>query len=111
MSSYAPANTVKYCDHCSGIMAVETTTCPHCLSLQTSAGGPGESDKLRFPAFVLALVFGVFGAHRFYVGKTGSAIVQLCTLGGLGIWAIVDCIIIASGGFTDGDGRRITRWT
>ena len=38
MSSYAPANTVKYCDFCSGIMSVETTTCPHCLALQTSAG-------------------------------------------------------------------------
>jgi hypothetical protein len=111
MSSYAPANTVKYCDHCSGIMSVDTATCPHCLALQTSAGGPGESDKLRFPAFMLALIFGIFGAHRFYVGKTGSAIAQLLTLGGLGIWAMVDAIIIASGGFTDGDGRRITRWT
>jgi hypothetical protein len=92
-------------------MAVETTTCPHCLSVQTIDGRRLESDKLRFPAFMLALIFGVFGAHRFYVGKTGSAIVQLCTLGGLGIWAMVDAIIIASGGFTDGDGRPITRWT
>lgn len=92
-------------------MAIATATCPHCLALQSTAGGPGESDKLRFPAFMLALIFGVFGAHRFYVGKTGSAIAQLCTLGGLGIWAMVDAIIIASGGFTDGNGKLITRWT
>jgi TM2 domain-containing membrane protein YozV len=59
---------------------------------------------------MLALFFGVFGAHRFYVGKTGSAILQLVTLGGLGIWALIDTIIIASGGFTDGNGKRITRW-
>ncbi len=111
MSSYAPANTVKYCDSCSGIMSAETATCPHCLALQTGAGGPGESDKLRFPAFMLALIFGVFGAHRFYVGKTGSAIAQLCTLGGLGIWAMVDAIIIASGGFTDGERKTLKRWT
>jgi hypothetical protein len=111
MSSYAPANAVKYCDFCSGIMSVETTTCPHCLAVQTSAGGSAVSEKLRLPALVLAALFGVFGAHRFYVGKTGSAVLQLITLGGLGIWAVVDCIIIASGGFTDGDGKRIIRWT
>lgn len=111
MSSYAPATTIKYCDGCGGIMALETATCPHCLTVQTSAGGAGESEKLRLPAFLLALLFGVFGAHRFYVGKTGSAIAQLCTLGGLGIWALVDTIVIASGGFTDGDGRIIKRWT
>ncbi len=111
MSSYAPANTIKYCEQCTGIMAAQTDTCPHCLAVQSSAGGPGESDKLRFPAFMLACLFGVFGAHRFYVGKTGTAILQLVTLGGLGVWMVIDAIIIASGGFTDGDGKRITRWT
>lgn len=111
MSSYAPANTVKHCEFCSGIMSVETTTCPNCLALQTGAASPGESDKLRLPTFLLAFFFGVFGAHRFYVGKTGSAIAQLCTLGGLGIWAMVDLIVIACGGFTDGEGRRIRKWT
>ena len=92
-------------------MALATTTCPHCLAIQTSAGALGESDKRRLPAFLLALLFGVFGAHRFYVGKTTSAVFQLLTLGGLGIWAIADAIIIASGGFTDSNGRRITQWT
>lgn len=111
MSSYAPANTVKYCDHCNGIMSVDTSTCPHCLAVQTRSGAAGVSDKLRLPAFLLALLLGVFGAHRFYVGKTGSAILQLCTLGGLGIWALVDTIVIACGGFTDDDGKKIINWT
>jgi TM2 domain-containing membrane protein YozV len=60
---------------------------------------------------VLALFFGIFGAHRFYVGKTGSAIVQLLTLGGLGIWASFDLIIILLGGFTDDEGSKITEWS
>lgn len=111
MSSYAPATTVKYCDHCGGIMALETTTCPHCLALQTAGGGPGISDKKRMPVFMLALFLGVFGVHRFYVGKTTSAVFQLLTLGGLGIWALADMIIIAFGGFTDAEGRTITEWT
>jgi hypothetical protein len=52
----------------------------------------------------------VFGAHRFYVGKIGSGIGMVCTLGGLGIWYLYDVIMVASGQFTDADGRRLTRW-
>jgi Predicted membrane protein len=111
MGTYAPAKTIKYCEGCGGIMALETETCPHCLAVQSYAGGPGVSDKKRMPTFILAVFLGVFGVHRFYVGKTTSAIVQLLTLGGLGIWALADMIIIAFGGFTDGDGREITEWT
>lgn len=68
------------------------------------------SDKSRGIAFILAMVLGVFGAHRFYVGKIGSGIGMVCTLGGLGIWYLYDVIMVASGQFTDVDGRRLTRW-
>jgi len=69
-----------------------------------------ESDKILLPAFLLATFFGVFGAHRFYVGKIGTAILQLCTFGGFGIWTAIDWILILCKSFTDGKGRRITRW-
>jgi len=68
------------------------------------------SDKSRGIAFILALVLGVFGAHRFYVGKIGSGIGMVCTLGGLGIWYLYDVIMVASGQFRDADGRRLIRW-
>jgi hypothetical protein len=68
------------------------------------------SDKSRGIAFVLAMLLGVFGAHRFYVGKAGSGIAMICTLGGLGIWYLYDVIMIASGQFTDAEGRRLVRW-
>jgi len=68
------------------------------------------SDKSRGIAFILALVLGVFGAHRFYVGKIGSGIGMVCTFGGLGIWYLYDVIMVASGQFRDADGRRLTRW-
>jgi hypothetical protein len=68
------------------------------------------SDKSRGVALALALVLGVFGAHRFYAGKTGTGLLQLCTLGGLGIWYLYDVIIVAAGSFTDSEGRRISRW-
>jgi TM2 domain-containing membrane protein YozV/predicted Ser/Thr protein kinase len=70
----------------------------------------GTSDKTILPTFLLALFFGVFGAHRFYVGKIGTAILQLCTLGGFGIWTAIDWILILCGVFTDGKGRRINHW-
>ena len=65
------------------------------------------SDKSRTLAAILAFFFGVFGAHRFYVGKTGTAVVQLLTIGGLGIWAFIDFLIILFGEFTDSDGNKI----
>jgi len=68
------------------------------------------SDKSRGIAFVLAILLGVFGAHRFYVGKTGTGVAMVMTLGGLGIWYLYDVIMIASGQFTDAEGRRLVRW-
>ena len=78
--------------------------------MPAAATTTATSDKIILPAFLLAFFFGVFGAHRFYVGKTGTAILQLCTLGGLGIWAVIDWILILCKAFTDGQGRRITNW-
>jgi len=68
------------------------------------------SDKSRAVALVLGLVLGVFGAHRFYVGKIGTGLLMLCTGGGLGIWYLIDNIMISSGGFRDAEGRLVTRW-
>ena len=71
---------------------------------------PAKSDKLILPAFLLAFFFGIFGAHRFYVGKIGTAFLQLFTLGGLGIWCTIDWILILCKEFTDGQGKKLTQW-
>ena len=68
------------------------------------------SDKSRSVALLLAAVLGVFGAHRFYVGKTGTGLLMAGTLGGAGIWYLYDLILVATGSFKDIEGRRITRW-
>lgn len=78
---------------------------------------PSVSDKLILPAALLAWFVGVFGAHRFYVGKTGSAIAQLIlTLTIIGllvtiVWVLIDFIMIVVGSFTDSNGRQLKRWT
>lgn len=68
------------------------------------------SDKSRGTTLALALFLGVFGGHRFYVGKTGTGLLMAATLGGFGIWYVYDLILVISGGFRDEDGRLISRW-
>ena len=68
------------------------------------------SDKSRAVALVLGVILGVVGAHRFYVGKIGTGLLMLFTGGGLGIWYLIDNIMIASGGFRDQEGRLVSRW-
>jgi len=68
------------------------------------------SPKSRLATLLLCIFVGVFGVHRFYVGKTGTGVAQLLTLGALGIWVLVDLILIAVGSFRDGEGRRVFYW-
>ncbi|MGH7391700.1 MAG: TM2 domain-containing protein [Candidatus Rokuibacteriota bacterium] len=67
----------------------------------------GVSEKGFVPTVLLCFFLGVLGIHRFYAGKIGTGILQLVTLGGLGIWALVDFIVIVVGRFTDGHGLLI----
>ena len=69
------------------------------------------SDKKRLVAFLLCWFLGTLGVHRFYVGKTGSGVVQLLTIGGLGIWSLIDCIVILCGSFKDANGKTLSEWT
>ena len=69
------------------------------------------SPKSRLTAALLAWLLGAFGIHRFYVGKTGTGILMLVTLGGLGIWALVDLIVILVGSFKDKEDRLLINWS
>lgn len=69
------------------------------------------SPKSRLVALLLCFFFGFLGIHRFYVGKLGTGILMLLTLGGMGIWLTIDLILIVVGSFRDNEGRRVFRWT
>ncbi|MDR2099152.1 MAG: NINE protein [Rickettsiales bacterium] len=97
-----------YCSNCSTKLSDKAVSCPKC-------GHPvrGNGQKQAVVAFLLCFFLGVFGAHRFYAGKTGSAIAQLIltlTVFGLivsGIWAFIDGIVIICGNFTDNNDKKI----
>jgi len=91
-----------------------------------AAGAAGISPKSRLATSLLAYFLGYFGAHRFYIGKTGTAIVML-VLGiigiplcfvlvgipiviGVAVWQLVDFIFAVVGKMTDKDGLLIEKW-
>ena len=117
-----PTSTMVYCTACGKQIHESAPSCPGCGAPQqartpavAASGGyvPARSatDKRILPAAILCFVVGVFGAHRFYVGKIGSAIAMIFTLGGLGVWVLIDFIMIVTGSFRDSEGVRITEWT
>ncbi|MBS7292359.1 MAG: TM2 domain-containing protein, partial [Bacteroidales bacterium] len=53
------------------------------------------------------IVLGGFGVHRFYTGNTTTGIIMLLTLGGCGIWALIDIIMIACNTYVDGNGQHL----
>ena len=67
----------------------------------------GTSDNNNTVALLLCFFIGILGVHRFYVGKIGTGVLQLVTLGGLGIWALIDMIMIIMQKFTDGEGNTL----
>lgn len=70
---------------------------------------PTVSPKSKTTAIILCLLFGQFGAHRFYVGKTSTGVVWLLTLGCLGWGALIDFIKLLMGKFTDSNNLPLIK--
>ncbi len=65
----------------------------------------GSEGKSQLTATLLCFFLGALGIHRFYLGYTWQGIVQLLTLGGLGIWALIDFIRILTGSLQPKNGE------
>jgi hypothetical protein len=72
-------------------------------------GGPGKAWMTTLLLAIAPSVFGVCGVHRFYTGHTVIGILQFLTVGGCGIWQLIDIIFILTGKYTDAQGRPLQR--
>ena len=69
------------------------------------------SEKRILPTFLLFLVLSwPFGAHRFFLKRYASAILFIITIGGFGIWWIIDFILIVTGSMKDDRGQVVKIW-
>src|SRR5277367_6831467 len=72
----------QFCPSCGQIISNLAPACPHCGAPTGVKVWPaGGSPKSGLAALLLCWFFGIFGVHRFYVGKIGTGILQIITLG------------------------------
>ena len=108
MSQYAVRPSIQ-CHACGRAIDAEAVVCTGCGVMQPAA--KALDDRKILPVFLLALLLGPFGAHRFFVGKMGTGLLMLFSLGGLGLWVLVDLVMIITGNFRDKEGNKLTEWT
>lgn len=102
----------KYCSECGALINIKAEICPKCgvrQMVQTATINTEITEQRNkwITCLLLCWFLGVLGVHRFYTGHTVIGVVQLLTLGGCGIWALIDLIIIISGNFNDAEGNPI----
>ena len=99
-----------FCSNCGAEVNENAVVCVKCgcaVNRPAHVVDLNASTKDWLVTLLLCFFVGGFGIHRFYVGKTGTAIIQLLTLGACGIWTFIDFIVICIGNFTDAEGKFI----
>ena len=102
-----------YCQNCGTPVTPLTEVCMKCGARIAKPEELNISPKSRLLTTLLCILpacLAVNGAHRFYLGKIGTGLVMLFTLGGLGVWTTIDFIYAVSGNMKDSDGKLIKRW-
>jgi len=102
----------KYCSECGALINIKAEICPKCGVRQIVQSTPISAETIEkrnkwITCLLLCWFLGIFGVHRFYTGHTALGVFQLLTLGGCGIWTLIDFIIIVSGNFKDAQGNTI----
>lgn len=92
------------------VTTTATPTVTATLADPAAAAAPSPADaplKSFIATWLFALLLGFFAADRFYLGKIGTALAKLFTLGGLGVWVLVDLVLVLAGAQRDKLGRSL----
>jgi len=101
-----PKKGTSFCQNCGAETPSSAEICTKCgVKL---VGGEGEG-KDWLTTLLLCIFLGGLGIHRFYTGHTAIGVIQLLTLGGCGIWTIIDLILIVTGSFKDSEGNPLLK--
>lgn len=99
-----PLSGKNFCQSCGVETNPNAVLCTKCGS-KLSAIGENQKDWLT--ALLLSIFLGSLGVDRFYLGYTGLGVLKLLTLGGCGIWFLIDLIMIATNKMKDKDGNPL----
>ncbi len=112
-------NTKNFCLRCDNPLEPDALFCSKCGTKTGEAAIQSQTVKkpspLREPkssksgkaALLLCIFLGMLGAHRFYVGKIWTGILMLLSGGAIGVWALIDLILIVKNKFEDKHGNRL----
>jgi len=125
MSDFNNTNEkVGFCSECGSAIQPNSKFCPKCgknvvflnsepntasIHNTTNSHPNGHGKKNWLVTFFLSFLLGGLGAHRFYTGKIGTGVLMLFTIGGFGLWWLIDFITVASGYYKDKDGFRLEK--
>jgi len=103
---------MSFCSSCGAAVGLQAVVCIKCgvaLPAQARLLTGSSEDREWLVVLLLCFFLGIFGIHRFYTRHTTIGVVQLLTLGGCGIWALIDFILIVVGNYKDANGQPLRR--
>ena len=102
----------QYCSSCGEVVKKAAEICPHCGVRRLPAppvplAAAPTGGKEWLVTLLLGIFMGHWGVHRFYTGHVFIGLLQLLTCGLCGIWSLIDVILIATGVYTDAEGKPL----